>query len=119
MPEGHDPNKRAKDVGSDSPASKEAKEQTRKGLEGAPRGSGNAGGTDEQPAQSSGRSGPGPSPRARKHYEDEERPSEQGEGEPSPDRVRASENLQGQKGRSGSTGPRTGRGEDEATVHEK
>jgi len=61
--------KRAADVGSDSPASDEAKEQTRSGMQGAPAGEGEAGGTDRQPAQSSGRSGPGPEPRARKHFD--------------------------------------------------
>lgn len=108
--------RQARDVGSDSPASKEAAEQRRSGMQGAPRGAGEAGGTDRQPAQSSGRSGPGPEPRARKHYyDDAERPSSQGEGSPSPERMSTSDRAQGAKGRAHAS-PRPARGEDEATV---
>lgn len=67
-----DRNRSAKDVGSESPASKEASEQSRSGMQGAPRGEGEKGGTDRQPPQSSGRSGPGPAARARKHFDEDE-----------------------------------------------
>lgn len=113
-----DRNRTAKDVGSDSPASEEAKEQTRTGIQGAPRGTGEAGGTDRQPGQSSGRSGGGPEPTARKHFDDDERPSAQGEGEPAPERLRTSPGQQGVGGKSGTTAGGQQRGEDEATVHE-
>lgn len=118
MAEPREPNKRAKDVGSDSPASKEAAEQTKSGMEGAPRGEGEAGGSDRQPPQSSGRSGPGPEPYATKSFDDENRPSAQGDGDASPENIKERDNVQGE-GRN--TAPRTGtaRGEDEATVHEK
>jgi hypothetical protein len=110
--------KRAADVGSDSPASKEAKEQTRSGMQGAARGEGQEGGGDRQPAQPSGRSGRGPEPGARKQYEAGERPSEQGEGDPSPETAKRDSGLQGHKGQSGSRVTGQSRGEDEATVHE-
>jgi hypothetical protein len=111
--------KRAADVGSDSPASEEAKEQTRSGMQGAPRGEGEEGGTDRQPPQSSGRSGPGPEPRARKQYDAGERPSEQGDGSPSPGTISQDDALHGQKRQAGSGATGEDRGEDEATVHEK
>ena len=114
MTEGNDPNKRARDVGSDSPASKEAKEQTKSGMQGAPRGEGETGGTDSQPAQSGRRSGPGPADYATKSFDEESRPSEQGEGDPSPERVAERDNLQGLS-RSGGQ-DETARGEDEATT---
>lgn len=118
MAEPRDPDKRAKDVGSDSPASKEAAEQTKSGMQGAPRGEGEAGGSDRQPEQASGRSGPGPADYATKSFDEENRPSEQGEGRPSPERVRKSDALQGQS-RSAGGQDETARGEDEATVGEK
>jgi hypothetical protein len=111
-------NKRAADVGSDSPASEEAREQTRSGVQGAARGEGQEGGSDQQPAQSSGRSGPGPEPGARKRYDAGERPSEQGDGDPSPESVKRESGLHGHKGQSGSRAAGQSRGEDEATVHE-
>lgn len=109
--------KSGKDVGSDSPASKEAAEQTKSGQQGAPRGEGEAGGSDRQPPQSSGRSGPGPKPSATKSFDDANRPSSQADGDPGPEQTRESDRLQGE-GRG--SAPRTGnaRGEDEATVHE-
>lgn len=106
----------ARDLGSDAPASDEAAEQTRSGSQGATRGEGDAGGTDRQPPQSSGRTGPGPKARARKHYEEDEAPSEQGDGSPSPERISRSSAQQGQKPRSGSRAAAQDRGEDEATV---
>lgn len=118
MAEPHTPNKRAKDVGSDSPASKEAAEQTRSGMQGSPRGEGEKGGSDRQPSQSSGRSGPGPEAQARKGYDEGSRPSEQGDGSPSPERVAESDSVQGES-RGSSPRTETARGEDEATVHEK
>jgi hypothetical protein len=78
------------------------------------------GGTDYQPAQSSGRSGPGPEPGARKTFDEGEAPSEQGHGSPSPESLKAESHGQhGQKRQSGSRAAGQGRGEDEATVHEK
>lgn len=118
MAETRDPNKRAKDVGSDSPASEEAAEQTKSGMQGAPRGEGEAGGSDEQPSQSSGRSGPGPEPYATKSFDKGSRPSDQGEGDPKPERVKERDSLQGQ-GRGAGGQQESARGEDEATVHEK
>ena len=117
MAEPKDPNKRARDVGSDSPASEEAKEQTKSGMQGAPGGEGETGGADRQPSQSSERSGPGPESYATKSFDEESRPSEQGEGDSSPERVAERDALQGQS-RSGGRDD-TARGEDEATVHEK
>lgn len=111
-------NERARDVGSDSAASEEAKEQTRSGVQGAPRGVGETGGTDRQPPQSSGRSGRGPEPGARKHFEAGERPSDQGDGAPSPEQASESHGQHGQKRQSGSRAAGQARGEDEATVHE-
>jgi hypothetical protein len=107
--------KRAADVGSDSPASDEAKEQTLSGGQGAPRGHGGDSDTDRQPAQSSARSGPGPEPGARKRFEAGERPSEQGEGTPSPETAKDSDRLHGHKQQSGSRAAGGQRGEDEAT----
>lgn len=106
--------KQAKDVGSDSPASDEATEQTRSGMQGAPRGEGEVGGTDSQPAQSSNRSGPGPEPTARKGYDASNRPSQQGDGTPSPERIAERDSQQGFKSNSGPNDPSSGRGEDEA-----
>jgi hypothetical protein len=113
-----DQHKRTRDVGSDSPASKEAAEQTRSGMQGASRGEGEEGGTDRQPAQASGRSGPGPEPSARKGFADENRPSQQGDGAASPERIREESGLHGQKRQSGSGAAEEHHGEDEATVHE-
>jgi hypothetical protein len=104
----------AKDLGSDSPASEEAAEQTRSGMQGAPRGKREAGGGDRQPPQSSGRSVRGPRPGARKHFDERERPGAQGEGSPSPARLSTSDRAQGAAGRPHAP-PRVGRGEDEAT----
>ena len=120
MARDHEDRKRSgKDVGSRSPASKEASEQSRTGMQGAPGGEGEKGGTDREPPQSSGRSGRGPAPRARKHYAEGEAPSEQSDGSPSPERISASPGQQGLKQKSGTTADRQQRGEAEATVHEK
>lgn len=105
----------ARDIGSDSPASEEAKEQRRTGMQGAPEGEGEKGGTDRQPPQSSGRGGRGPAARARKGYDEANAPSRQGDGDPSPHRISGSPGQQGQKQKPGST-DRVKRGEDEATV---
>lgn len=119
MARDRDGNRTPEDVGSDSPASEQAKEQTRTGAQGAARGSGEKGGTDRQPPQGSGRSGGGPEARARKHFEDDEAPDQQENGTRSPEAIKADPKIQGSKGR-GHAGPaRPERGEDEATTHEK
>ena len=117
MAEGYDPNKQPEDVGSDSPASEEAKEQTRSGMQGAPRGEGGSGDSSDQPAQASERSGPGPSDYATKSFDEESRPSEQGEGDPSPEQVAERDSLQGLSRTAGADDD-TARGEDEATTEQ-
>lgn len=103
MAEAYDPHKRPEDVGSESPASEEAKEQGRTGHSGGPR-EAKPGGKSHQPAQTSGRR---PTrheqpPTERKSFSPEESPSAQGDGEPSPETLKKRQAQRGIAPRSGS-----------------
>lgn len=80
----------------DTPASKEAREQRQSGMQSAPRGAGETGGSARQPRQGSNRNeGHGPAPQPRRGYEAVSAPSDQGQGDPAPARGTASDSQQG------------------------
>jgi hypothetical protein len=84
MAEGYDPNKKAEDVGSESPTSEEAQQQGMSGDKGGQQA--RTQGTAKQPAQASGRrpSEREQDPEVRSGFPAGQAPSEQGDGEPSP-----------------------------------
>jgi hypothetical protein len=92
----------ARDLGSQSPASKEAKEQGMSGARGGPQEAGPRPETERQPPQTSGRRDPRHehAPEQRAGFGPENAPSNQGDGEPSPERI--ARNQQGIEARSGS-----------------
>jgi len=102
-------------VGSQSPASESAKEQSISGYKGGPRGERPAG-SGRQPPQSSGRRAKAhePEPDVRRNFEPEDDPDLQGAPHQSPDKIRQSPSLQGHAGRSHSGGTRAGDSEEEA-----
>lgn len=96
MEDAYDPYKRPKDLGKESPASGEAKEQSISGTRGGPQQS-RPRGTPKQPAQTSGRRSKRheQAPKARKSFAPDEDPSEQGEGEPSAETIKKRSDQQG------------------------
>ena len=97
---------------SDTPVSKEMKEQQRAGQQGL---AGSEGSSDKQPRQGSRRvEGAGPPPQ-KERFEEGQRPSEQGDGSPKPRNVAEEPSQQGLAGRSGSGAGSGGRGDTEAT----
>ncbi|MFW6040077.1 MAG: hypothetical protein ACOC9N_03270 [Gemmatimonadota bacterium] len=108
--------RRAPDVGRDSPGEEEARAQRRAGERGGPQEARPPGRTTKQPAQTSGRRSARhePAPKLRRHFDDGERPSAQrDEGEPSADSVRRRPSQQGIGAKSGSHGARSERVEEE------
>lgn len=114
MAQGNDPYRKPQDVGSESPASEEAKQQ---GMSGD-RGASAAQSPDSrpgQPAQASGRRGAEhrQEPEVRKHFPEGHAPSEQGSKEhPSPHVI--AQHQQGIEGQSGSRSAHGNRTEEEA-----
>lgn len=103
MVEPYHPYRKPKDVGSESPASGEAKEQLRTGHRGGPQ-EDQVPGKTKQPAQESGRRSVRhePIPTEPKSFAPEENPALQGKGRPSPERLKARSSEQGIEPRSGS-----------------
>jgi len=103
MAERDTPHRRPQDIGKDSPAKGEAKEQSIAGDRGGPRAP-QIRGVGKQPAQTSGRRSKRHEepPKEAKSFSPEEAPSEQGEGEPSPEQLKERSSLQGIEPRSGS-----------------
>src|SRR5690606_26679419 len=93
----YDPYRRPQDVGSESPASLEAKRQGAAGARGGPQEARTRPRTPKQPAQTSGRrAARHQQPRAqRKHFTRAENPSRQGRGEPNLERVKQRSRLRG------------------------
>ena len=99
------------DRDSDTPVSKEMKEQQQAGQQGL---AGSEGSSEKQPRQGSRRvEGAGPPPE-KERFERGQRPSEQGDGSPRPRSVTEEPSQQGLAGRSGAGGGGGGRGETEA-----
>lgn len=115
MAEAYDPYREPKDIGSESPASEEAKEQGRTGQSGGPQ-QAKTPGKGKQPAQTSGRrsSEHEQEPTVRKHFDPEESPSAQGEGKPSPETLKKRQAEQGIEPKSGSHSAHGERTEEEA-----
>jgi hypothetical protein len=97
VPGPYDPYRRPQDVGSESPASLEAKRQGAAGARGGPQEARTRPRTPKQPAQTSGRrAARHQQPRAqRKHFTRAENPSRQGRGEPNLERVKQRSRLRG------------------------
>lgn len=105
----------AKDLGSRSPASDEAKQQNASGQRGGPRSEGQRSDSDHQVPQTSGRRGAQheEGPEERKHFEAGQAPSEQGETDhPSPHVI--AQGQQGIGGQSASHGAHREQSEEEA-----
>ncbi|HEX2091091.1 MAG TPA: hypothetical protein VHG28_01770 [Longimicrobiaceae bacterium] len=118
MAQGHDPYRKPQDVGSDSPASREAKEQGMSGTRGGARAAQDPDPTPGQPAQASGRRGAQHEqpPEERKNFAPGQAPSEQGEKDhPSPHVI--AQHQQGIEGRSGSSGGAHGNRAEEESQH--
>ncbi len=115
MPGPYHPYREPEDVGSESPASGEAKEQDIGGARGGPQ-QPKQRGKAKQPAQESGRRSARhlQPPVERKSFAPEENPAEQGTGEPSPQRLKERPSLQGIEPRSGSHGAHGERTEERA-----
>lgn len=113
MPGPYDPYKRPEDVGAESPASREAKEQNASGARGGPR-EARQRGVGKQPAQESGRrpARHEQKPTERKSFDPDESPAEQGTGEPGPAQIREHMAQQGITPRSGSHGAHDERAEE-------
>lgn len=96
----HKRKRSAKDVGSQSPASGSAKEQSMHGASGGPQGEKPAG-AGKQPPQTSGRRSARHEhlPQEAKGFSPEEDPAEQGDGERSADSIRRDPGMQGLAGR--------------------
>jgi hypothetical protein len=94
--------KRPKDVGSDSPGSRIAKEQRMAGTSSGPQEGQDAPRTQKQPPQTSNRRGKAHEhePTVRKGYEAAENPEAQGDGDPGPEQLGERSSLQGHAGRS-------------------
>lgn len=111
----YDPDREPEDIGSESPASEEAKEQRRAGQRGGPQ-QAKTPGRGRQPPQTSGRR---PArheqpPKERKRFSPEESPSAQGDGEPSPETLKRRQGQQGIEPKSGSHSAHGERAEEEA-----
>lgn len=76
----HEEARAARDVGSRSPASEEAKEQRHAGEQSGPRAAQSPGSGQQQPPQGSQRVSNRQPPEVRRHYAEGEAPSEQGAG---------------------------------------
>lgn len=103
MPGPYDPYREPEDIGSESPATGEAKAQSISGARGGPR-QPKTPGKPKQPAQDSGRRSARHQtrPTARKGFARGESPAAQGTGKPRPARLRARDAAQGIEPRSGS-----------------
>jgi hypothetical protein len=103
-------NRKPQDIGSDSPASKSAKEQRIAGTRGGPRAGQQQPETEKQPPQTSGRRDPAHEHTAsvRKGYDAAQDPESQGDGDPGPDQVREQSSQQGHGGH-GATGRDAGK----------
>lgn len=93
--------KRPKDVGSESPGSRTAKEQRIAGTSSGPQEARDAPRTPKQPPQTSNRRGKRheQEPTVRKGYEAAQNPEAQGDGDPGPEQIRERSSLQGHAGR--------------------
>ncbi|MGI9180385.1 MAG: hypothetical protein ACR2H9_07800 [Longimicrobiaceae bacterium] len=109
-----EPNRKATELGSRSPASEEAKEQGASGQRGGPREGRTPDMTPDQPAQASGRRGEQHEdpPQERKSFAPGQAPSEHGEGKPGPEQI--ARNQQGIGRQSGSRSAHGERQEEEA-----
>jgi hypothetical protein len=98
--------KRPKDVGSDAPGSRIAKEQRMAGMSSGPQEARDAPRTPKQPPQTSNRRGKAHEhePTVRKGYEAAQNPERQGDGDPGPEQIRERSSLQGHAGRSHGSG---------------
>ena len=104
----------SREVGSDSPPSKSAKEQLISGHKGGPQAI-RPRGIGKQPPQTSGRRKKAhePRPLERRHFDPEEDPNLQGEGDPRPDSIKESPAIQGLAGRAHSGATRASDAEEE------
>lgn len=112
--------RKPQDVGSDSPASGEAKEQRIAGARGGPQEARTPPRVAKQPPQTSATRSAGHRqvPKARKTFAPEEDPSKQGAGEPGPEQLKERPSLQGIGGQSGSHSAQGERTEEEAQAGE-
>jgi len=97
MPGPYDPYRRPRDVGSESPASGEAKQQDASGPRGGPQEKQRAPQAPKQPAQASGRRAARHQqrPAERKTFTRAENPSRQGRGKPNLERIKQRSRLRG------------------------